>query len=484
MSPMPGVEPNDQPNLWEAEQISRPPRQGTVVARSVYNLQRQILRYASDILFSSDISYRRDRNLQREMRRDPQIMSPLLQRQYAVAQLPWSIVPEDEEDPIQVQQAQELEALIARNLRQPTEFMRALLEAVWGGVSAVNVHYVPTASGQIAPTTWTPFHWDSIAFDDEGNVGLYVNQNYPGDKVVANMGWVHPLVGAERQATVVHVFNRTAPDYEEPYDARFVYAGRGLRDVVWYFWLMLNTQIGLWTTYNERYGMGIREGRYPAGNVEAKEAMRAVLDNLVGDVSVLSPVDPNNPEAYGIRIHEPNTSSQSVYREIIDEFLAGLIKELIIGQRATTEATSSGLGSSVGDQHAETFTRIIKGDAMSLADTLTFEFVHVLHEWNFGNTPYKPRLEFAIEDTDSADWLAGVERAFGMGLAIPARQVRQRLGIDEPKNNEEVLSPNAGMGGLDSLFGGIGGGMPGVEDGAPPPDVDEFAGLTGADFDA
>jgi phage gp29-like protein len=472
-------------NPWVGE-TGRPTRRGTVIAPSVYNLQRQIIRYASDILFNSDVAYRSDRELQRQMRRDPQIMSPLLQRQYAVAQLPWSIVPEDEEDPIQVEQANQIENQIHRNLRQPTEFFRCLLEAVWGGASAVNIAYERTNKGMIVPTNWTPFHWDSLAFDDEGNPGLYVNQQYPGEKVVGTVGWVHPIRGAERDATVIHVFNRTAPDYEEPYDARFVYAGRGIRDIVWYFWLMMNTQLGLWTAYNERYGMGIREGRYPAGNVEAKAAMQAVLDNLVGDVSVVSPVDPNNPEAYGIKIHEPNTSSQSVYKEIIDEFLSGVIKELIIGQRATTEATSTGLGSSVGDQHAETFLRIVKADAKSLSDTLTFEMVHVMHRWNYGNTPYKPRLEFAIEDTDSADWLAGVERAYGMGLSIPARQVRQRLGIDEPKGREEVLDPAGGLGGLDSLFGaGAPGGAP--PEGEPAPDSapgDELDALTADEIGA
>ena len=187
--------------------------------------------------------------------------------------------------------------------------------------------------------------------------------------------------------------------------------------------------------------MGIRVGTYPDGNNAAKDVMEEVLQNLVGDVSVVIPRQPGeNRDAYSIDVQEPNPGNAKTFADLIEGYLAGQIKELIIGQTATTEATATGLGSSVGDQHAETFRRIIQGDALNLADSLTREMVWRYHEMNFGDTEYRPRFQFSLEKNDPREFMEAVRGFVELGGEVSQRQARDILGLTEPEEGEAVLS--------------------------------------------
>ena len=459
--PMHSEPPADIVDHFRQTYPSAPPR----LIRSVWDVQRSIIQYVAGILINSDLAYRRDPVLQRQMRNDPDVMSPLLQRQMAVSLLEWDIVPEDADDERQVEQAGEIRKRIEHNFRRWHAFIRQLQEAVWYGPAAVEVIYARQREGFDA-IGWIPVHSDSIAFTHEGKVGLRVGYNYHAREgetvVVAAEGRVKLLSDRERGALVLHTHDPQGPEYNVPEEARYMFAGRGIRDIVWFQWFMKQTALQLWMAYCERYGMGIRVGTYPAGNPEAKAAMETALQNLVGDVSITMPRDPQNPDLYSISILEPNTGTEQVFVGIIDGYLAGRMKEMIVGQTATTEATATGLGSDVGTRHAQTFQRLIKADAMALGDSLTYDLIRPLHAMNYGPTEYQPRIEFAVEDVDSHEFLEGAQKAYEMGVAISERQLRQRLGLDEPTEDEAVIQKPMGM---DGLFGGIGGETEGMEAG-------------------
>ena len=59
---------------------------------------------------------------------------------------------------------------------------------------------------------------------------------------------------------------------------------------------------------------------------------------------------------------------------------------------------------------------------------------------NFGDTPWRPRFEYNLEDVDSDEFMRGVQAFVDMGGVVPSRQVRGRLGINEAKPGEETLS--------------------------------------------
>lgn len=406
---------------------------------SVIELQRSYITHFTKVLRRSDMALRQDRQLQRQMRRDPDIMSPLLQRQSAVALLDWELTPEDSNCEIQVEQAKELESILRNNLVRPIEFMKSLLDAVWYGPSAIQI--TPEYDGEfVIPGDWMPIHSDTLAFQEEGTLSIYVGRRYQGEWEHGPYGLIHHLTDEEREQLILHTHDVQGPDYEVPEEAGFAYSGRGLRDVVWFQWMMKQTALQFWMTWIERYGMGIRIGTYPDGNSAGQSVMEDVMENLIGDVSVLIPQQPDGMSGYSLDIKEVNASQAKVFADLIEGYLAGQIKELIIGQTATTEATSTGLGSGVSDQHAETFRRIIHCDAMNLADTLTKELVSRYHEYNFGDTEYCPRWTFSLEKNDPREFMEGVRLFVELGGSVSQRQAREILGITEPEEGEEILS--------------------------------------------
>lgn len=425
---------------------------------SVVEVMRSFVRLVHGVLMNSDVAYRRDRDLQRMMRNDPDVMGPLIQRQLAVALLDWEVIAQDEENDEQVEQAKKIKELLTHHMHRWHDFVRSMQEAVWFGPAAVNLVYERVSGGFIAPTGWRPFHPDSLAFTEEGDLALRVGLRYKGEKLMVWDGFVHKLTDMERRTVALHTFMPQGPDYEELFEGRYAWAGRGLRDIVWFQWLMKQTALQLWMTYIERYGMGIRVGTYPAGNDGGRDAMDKALKNILGDVSVLIPDDSDKGQKprYKIDIMEPPAGEAKVFADLIEGYLAGQIKELIIGQTATTEATNTGLGSDVGTRHAETFWRLIRFDALSLSDSLTRDLVHPMSEMNFGNTPHRPRLRFVLEEVDSEKFMAGVVRYVGIGGTVATRQVRGRLGIEEPREGEDVLGGREQPGG--GALGGFGGG--------------------------
>jgi len=436
---------------------------------SVIELQRSYLTHFTKVLRRSDMALRQDRQLQRQMRRDPDIMSPLFQRQSAVALLEWELVPEDLGDEVQVEQAKQLESLLRNHTQRPIELYRVLLDAIWYGPSAIQI--TPELRGEdIVPGEWMPIHPDTLAFTETGDLSVYVGRRYEGDWEHGPYGLIHHLTEEEREQIILHTHNIEGVDYEVAEEAAYAYAGRGIRDQVFFTWLIKQTTLQNWVTFLERYSMGIRIGTYPDGNSAGQKVMQDVMENLIGDVSVLIPKQPGGEDAYSIDIKEVSASQAKVFADMIEGYLAGQIKELIIGQTATTEATSTGLGSSVGDQHAETFRRIIESDALNLANTLTKELVQRYHEYNFGDTGYYPRWSFSLEKNDPREFMEGVRSFVELGGAVSQRQAREVLGITEPDEGEDILTVQqeempGGMGGGDDIMGSLFGGMPDTPNG-------------------
>lgn len=427
-----------------------------LTAASPVQLQRAIFMLSSGILRNPSLAYRLDRQLQKKMRCDPDVMAPLMDRQLSVALMDWDIVPADENDAQQVEAAARITEII-RHTPNLHDMMRHLLEAVWYGQSAVNPIYVRDGDS-VRIKHWYPIHPDVLTVTEDNELGLrvggrYQQKNPSEETVVGYESRVRILKDDERLAVVHFVFNRNGADFDDAYETAYPLSGRGLRDIVWYFWVLKQTVLQNWATYAERYAMGIRVGYYSTGNTGGKADMETVLRNLNGDVSAVLPRDPNNPEATKIEILEPSAGRADVYAKLVNDYLAAKIKELIIGQTATTEGTTSGLGANIGDQHAETFKRRIRFDALGLADALTQELVKPLWAMNFGSDMPMGRWEFAIDRKDPKEWLESIGLAVDLGVPVAHRDVTQVLGLSEPEPDEALCQRAApdpfGLGGGD-----------------------------------
>lgn len=423
------------------------------IVLSVVEMQRSLLLSVSRTLQASDRAYRENREYQRQMRGDPDVMGPLQRLQYGVSLLDFNIEPENAKDNTQEKQSTELKTIIERHMPAWIDYTRHLMEAPFYGPSMVNHVYrrIRTQFGpRIAPVEWLPIHPDTLEFSAEGAVGIKVGVKFGGDTVPGLQSRVHLLTPEERASCTLHVYHREGADFNEPADARAAYAGRGMRDIIWEFWTMKQTILQAWMTWCERYATGLRVGYYPQGHKGAKSAMESALRNWVGDASVtiprISDGKTGTPD-YELDLLEANGTGAVAFLQAI-EYLSNKIKLMIEGQTATTEATSTGLGSSVADQHAVTFNAIVKWNAKLLAESLTRDLIVPMHCLNYGETDYLPRLTFALREVDPKEHMEAVEKFVNLGGTAPMSHTRDIIGIPEPEAGEPLLQMQMmGMGG-------------------------------------
>ena len=430
-------------------------------------MQRSYYLSVNKILRQGSLAFRKDRNLQRQMRYDPDIMGPLTMLQLSVACSEWAVqCPADMQgDEDATEQAAFIEKLL-KNTPRFTDLMRHLLDALWYGRSAVNMVFGKHGE-TVYMRDWLPIHGDSLTMTELGQLGLKVGPRYytqtiggaapDTDKINGTViGWdsrVLPLDDEQRSTIALHTFQPQGVDFDDPYEAENAYLGRGMRDLVWYYWSLKQAALQNWATYIERYSMGIRIGNYPVGNDAAKADMESAMQNLLGDVSVLIPRNGDGTDAgYDIKILEPNGGNAEAFAKMV-EYLTENIKEVILGQTGTSQAVTSGLGSSVGDQHAQTLNRQMTYVANSLAETITREIVTPLYRFNFGDDGTPPQFSFSVSKPNPDEYMKAIESFTKLGGRVSEREARKVLGLAEPEDDESVLQAPAegGMGGMPGL---------------------------------
>jgi phage gp29-like protein len=405
-------------------------------------VQRSFFTTADKLLRNSSLAYRLNPQYQMMMRADADIEGVLRSLQVTLASLEWSIVPADDENPRLVALAERISDIFNAMPRR-SDFIRSMHEAVWYGNSATNLVYAKHPDLGVAIKEWYPFHPDTIAYDQRGNLAMKVGAAYSADGPSSqNIGFdarVHIFDEQERRAIVLHRVFINAPDFNDPNVTESLYRGVGARDVCWFMWLAKQEILQDAITYAERYAMGIRVGYYPLGQDAGRSMMENVLANLTNDNSVLLPQS-GTEKIYDIDIKEPNAGRAQVFMELVNWF-SGKIKEAILGQSLSSEAASTGLGSGVASLHADTLSRIIRYHADALADSLTTDFVRVVAKM-LGATDSEVdglRFVFAPERPDQKERLEAIEKFVQMGGRVSEREVRDLLGLSEPQEDEPIL---------------------------------------------
>jgi phage gp29-like protein len=438
---------------------------------SAVELQRSFFTTADKMLRNSSLAYRLNPQYQQMMRADADIEGVLRSLQVTLASLEWTVMCTEEDN----ERGQLLAERISRifdAMPRRSDFVRAMHEAVWYGNSACNLVYQRDPRLGVGIKEWYPFHPDTLAYDQRGNLAMRVGAAYSNDGPSAqNIGFdsrVHIFTEQERKAVVLHRVFINAPDFNDPNATESIYRGVGARDVCWFMWLAKQEILQDAITYAERYAMGIRVGYYPLGQDQGRTMMENVLANLTNDNSVLLPQS-GTERIYDIDIKEPNAGRAQVFMELVNWF-SGKIKEAILGQNLSSEAAATGLGSGVASLHADTLSRIIRYHADALADSLTNDFVRVV-AMMLGATPEEAtclRFQFAPERPDPKERLEAVEKFVSLGGRVSESEVRDLLGLSEPSEGERVLTGSAS--GSDPLSGLLGQGAP-PEGATPEPDA-------------
>ena len=438
-----GLTPEKRPRKPLPAPVERGP---TTPLGSAIELQRSFFTTADKLLRNSSLAYRLNPQYQQMMRADADIEGVLRSLQVTLASLEWSIVSSDPTNAKSVELAEKISKIFAAMPRR-SDFVRSMHEAVWYGSAATNLVYAKDKRLGVKITEWYPFHPDTLAYDQRGNLAMRVGAAYSSSGASEqNIGFdsrVHIFDEKERRAIVLHRVFISPPDFNDPNSTESIYRGIGSRDVCWFMWLAKQEILQDAITYAERYAMGIRVGYYPLGQDAGRTMMENVLANLTNDNSVLLPMS-GTEKIYDIDIKEPNAGRAQVFMELVNWF-SGKIKESIIGQSLSSEAGGTGMGSGVASLHAATLSRIIRYHADALADSMSFEFVRVVAAM-LGATPEDAdclEFQFAPERPDPKERLEAIEKFVTMGGRVSQAEVRDLLGLSEPTEDEPILGVSA-----------------------------------------
>jgi hypothetical protein len=422
------------------------------------------------------------------MRKDLGIMECLEIRQRMSALLDWSIVPEDTKSPAQKSVAAELTKIIKR-IRRWTEYRRCLMDAIWVGRSAIQHTYghanvcgkmycFPRAKHADA-SGWKHIHGDKVVFRyDDGErlptggfpdqMGIRVSPVIQKDSRIrgiqdleyTNSGAAIFLSPAERQTVICHKHMIEDAEYHNPRKAGRIH-GVGIRDRIYNEWFLKQEILGFLMEYMERSAGGIEIYEYPSGDEAAKRSVMEAAKNRMafGRNQIFFPKPLGMDSAvYDLRIVEPGFAGMDMLLNIQDKYFGHRIKRYIIGQTLSTEADSTGLGSSVADFQKDSLSQIVMYDSNNLEETLTHELVRPIQLANWPETEsWQFTLQHELESDNAKEKLDGYRTAWEMGLGIPEKDVADAIGVSLENPNEKMLK-NAAAGGMGAAPG-MGNGM-------------------------
>lgn len=159
------------------------------------------------------------------------------------------------------------------------------------------------------------------------------------------------------------------------------------------------------------------------------------LNRLGGQSTAVMPI------AMELLIAQPTKGAGDVHFDAIDHAEKTLSK-LYLGGTATTDAVSTGLGSSVGDQHATEEDLIIASDAWRLSECIEDQLTDAIVIVNMGPdwSNHAPTFRFRTDPpTDRLKEGDRIAKALDVGLDVPIEEAREVLGVREARAGEAVL---------------------------------------------
>ena len=210
----------------------------------------------------------------------------------------------------------------------------------------------------------------------------------------------------------------------------------GLAFSVATMYLLKSVAVRDWWAYGELYGIPVRIGKY--GQNATDEDIRTLLDALA---ALAADAGAAIPDSMTIETPMPSTSggsgsgSRGLFRDQAD-WCNEEVSKAVVGQTMTADDGSSRAQAEV---HADVRDDLVRDDVRQACETLSETVVRWYCELNHGMRPAGwPRVELP-QPPEALD-VAAIVSAAKAGLKIPAGWLRERLGIPDPREGEEVLS--------------------------------------------
>lgn len=212
----------------------------------------------------------------------------------------------------------------------------------------------------------------------------------------------------------------------------------GLARVAAWGWMFKAYTQRDWAIFTQTYGQPLRVGKFgPEASEEDKETLFRAVANIAGDCAAIV------PEAMTIDFIEAKNvgAASGLYKERAD-WLDQQISKAVLGQTATTDSVTGGLGS--GKEHREVQEDIEKADAKALAAILNRDLIRPWIDLEYGPQKAYPRIVIARPEAEDLTEIASqLGTLVPLGLKVSMAEVRQKFGWSDPAEDDEILAPAA-----------------------------------------
>lgn len=193
-----------------------------------------------------------------------------------------------------------------------------------------------------------------------------------------------------------------------------------------------------WQIFVQTYGHPVRVGKYQPGASEAeKRTLLRAVQNIAGDMAGII------PDSMMIDfISASGSQSPDMYLSRV-KYLDEQMSKAVLGQTATTDAVTGGLGS--GTEHRQVQKDIETADAKALAAVLNRDLIQPWMKLEFG-AGLRDFPELVIARPEQED-LKALTDALGpmidRGMDVDMDDIRAKFGLSKPKEGAKLLRPMA-----------------------------------------
>lgn len=347
---------------------------------------------------------------------DSAIGANIQTRKRAILTLDWRIAEPRNATPAEEKLQTEIDELFYQypNLEN---LLMDMMDAVGHGFSALEIEW-KLENGKYIPHNFIPRPQSWFKLDKNDNLLLKTPTNTMGEPL-RQFGWV------------VH-----------SHKSRSVQLARmGLFRTLAWLYMFKHYSVRDFAEFLELYGMPIRIGKYGAGatNEEKRTLLRALAQIGHNAAGIM-------PDSMTIELHNAaNTgagSANNPFLQMVD-WCEKSIARLILGQTLTSGADGKSSTNALGNVHNEVRRDLLVSDAKQVAQTITQQIIMPYLQINVDPNIALHRVPYFEFDTKKYDDLStfadAIPKLVGIGVQIPEKWTRDKLGIPEAQDGEVVL---------------------------------------------
>ncbi len=190
-----------------------------------------------------------------------------------------------------------------------------------------------------------------------------------------------------------------------------------------------------WAIFCEAYGQPLRLGKWGEGATdEDKDKLLEAVSAIGTDFAAII------PQSMAIEFVKADIAGSHELYEKRADWLDRQVSKLVLGQTATTDAIAG--GHAVGKTHDGVREDIETADARQLATTLNRDLARPVVDFEHGPQRKYPRIRIGRpREMDVEKLVKNVATLVPLGLRVGMSTMRDHLGLPDPDEGEEVLTP-------------------------------------------